>query len=41
MEMDPDKPNLAKGYIVDKASDEAAFIIERIEKRWPPAPPQK
>jgi hypothetical protein len=36
MEMDPDKPNLAKAYIVDKAIDDAAFILERINKRWPP-----
>jgi hypothetical protein len=36
MEMDPDKPNLAKGYIVDKAIDDAAFILERIDKHWPP-----
>ena len=35
MEMDPDKPNMAKGYIVDRAIDDAAFILERIDKRWP------
>ncbi len=35
LEMDPDKPNMAKGYWVDKAIDEAAFILERIDKRWP------
>ena len=35
MEMDADKPNMAKGYIVDKAIDDAAFIFERIDKRWP------
>ena len=35
MEMEPDKSNLAKGYIVDRAIDDAAFILERIEKRWP------
>jgi len=34
--MEPDKPNMAKGYIVDKAIDDAAFILERIDKRWPP-----
>jgi hypothetical protein len=33
--MDPDKPIMAKGYIVDKAIDDAAFILERIDKRWP------
>lgn len=35
LEMEPDKPNLAKGYIVDRAIDDAPFILERIEKRWP------
>jgi hypothetical protein len=33
--MDPDKPNTAKAYFVDKAIDDAAFILERIDKRWP------
>jgi hypothetical protein len=32
--MDSDKPNFAKQYFVDKAIDEAAFILERIDKRW-------
>jgi hypothetical protein len=31
MEMEPDKPSLAKGYIVDKAIDDAAFILEWID----------
>jgi len=35
LEMEPDKPNMAKGYIVDRAIDDAAFILERIDKRWP------
>jgi hypothetical protein len=35
MEMGPDKPNMAKGYIVDKAIEDAAFILERIDKRRP------
>jgi hypothetical protein len=35
IEMEPDKPNMAKGYVVDRAIDDAAFILERIEKRWP------
>jgi hypothetical protein len=26
---------MAKGYIVDRAIDDAAFILERIDKRWP------
>lgn len=34
MEMDPDKPNMAKGYIVDKAIEDAAFILERIDTKW-------
>jgi hypothetical protein len=33
--IESDKPNLAKQYLVDKAIGEAAFILERIEKRWP------
>lgn len=35
IEMEPDKPNMAKGYIVDKAIEDASFILERINKRWP------
>jgi len=35
IEMEPDKPNLAKEYIVDNAIKQAAFILERIHKRWP------
>jgi hypothetical protein len=30
LEMDPGKPNMAKGYFVDRAIDDAAFILERI-----------
>jgi hypothetical protein len=30
-----DKPNFAKQYFVDRAVDEAAFVMERIDKRWP------
>jgi hypothetical protein len=33
--IEPDKPNLAKPYFVDKAINEAAFILERSDKRWP------
>jgi len=33
--MDSDKPNFAKQYFVDKAVDEAAFILERIDRKWP------
>jgi hypothetical protein len=35
IDMDPNKPNMAKGYFVDRAIDDAAFILERIDKRWP------
>jgi hypothetical protein len=37
IEMNPDKPTMAKGFIVDTAIDGAAFILERIDKRWPAA----
>jgi len=33
--IESDKPNLAKEYFVDKAINEAAFVMERIDKRWP------
>ena len=33
--METDKPNFGKEYLVDKAIAEAAFILERIDKRWP------
>ncbi len=33
--MESDKPNFAKQYFADKAIDEAAFILERIDHRWP------
>jgi len=35
MDMDPNKPNMAKGFFVDRAIDGAAFILERIDARWP------
>jgi hypothetical protein len=35
MEIEPQKPNMAKGCIIDKAIDDAPFILERIQKRWP------
>jgi len=35
IDMDPNKPNMAKGYFVDKAIDDAVFILERIDERWP------
>jgi hypothetical protein len=33
--MHSDKPNFAKQYFVDKAIDEAAFVLERIDHCWP------
>ena len=35
IDMDPNKPNMAKGYFVDGAIDDAVFILERIDARWP------
>ena len=32
--MESDRPNFAKQYFVDKAIDEAAFILERIDRKW-------
>jgi hypothetical protein len=31
------RPNFAKEYWIDKAISEAAFVLERIDKRWPAA----
>jgi len=33
--IESDKPNFSKQYWVEKAIDEAAFILERIDKKWP------
>jgi hypothetical protein len=33
--MDPNNPNLANGFFVGRAFDDAAFILERINKKWP------
>jgi hypothetical protein len=33
--MKSDKPKFAKQFFVDKAIDEAAFILERIDRKWP------
>ena len=35
LDMDPDKPSMAKQFFVDRAIDDAVFILERIDKRWP------
>lgn len=34
--MDSNKPNMAKEYFVDKAIQEAEFVMKRIDKKWPP-----
>jgi len=33
--IDSEKPYLAKQYFMDKAIQEAEFILKRIGKRWP------
>jgi hypothetical protein len=33
--IESDKPNLAKQHFVDRAIEEAAFILERIDKKFP------
>jgi hypothetical protein len=33
--MDPDKPSMAKGFFVGRGIEDAAFILERIDARWP------
>lgn len=33
--MDSDKPNFAEEYFVDRAIQKAAFILERIDRKWP------
>jgi hypothetical protein len=35
LDMDPDKPSMAKGFFVDRVIEDAAFILERIDARWP------
>lgn len=35
IDMDPNKPNMAKQFYVDHAIDDAAFILGRIDERWP------
>jgi len=35
IDMDLNKPNMAKGLSVDRAIDDAVFILERIDKKWP------
>jgi len=33
--IEPDKPNFSKDYFVEKAINEAAFVLERIDRKWP------
>jgi hypothetical protein len=33
--IESDKPDFAKEYWVDKAINEAAFVMEKIDKKWP------
>jgi len=33
--MQSDKPDMAKTYFVDRAIQEAEFVLQRIDKRWP------
>ncbi|MGB8473921.1 MAG: hypothetical protein WCE61_07555 [Candidatus Acidiferrum sp.] len=33
--IESDKPNFAKGYWVERAINEAAFVMEKIDKKWP------
>jgi len=35
IDLEPDKPNMAKGFFVDKAIDDAVFVLEKIDERWP------
>lgn len=35
IDLNPYKPNMAKGFLVDRAIDDAAFILEKIDERWP------
>jgi hypothetical protein len=37
--IESDKPNFAKEYFVDKAINEAIFVLERIDRKWPTAEP--
>jgi hypothetical protein len=35
IDLDPNKPNMARGYYVNRTIDDAAFNLERIDRRWP------
>jgi hypothetical protein len=32
--LNSDRPDMAKQYFVDRAIEEAAFVLERIDKKW-------
>ena len=36
--IESDKPNFAKEYFVEKAINEAVFVLEKIDLRWPEPP---
>jgi hypothetical protein len=33
--IESDKPNFAKQFFIDRAVDEVAFVLERIDRKWP------
>jgi len=35
VDLDPNKPSMAKQFFVDRAIEDAAFILERIDRKWP------
>ena len=35
IDLDPDKPNMAREFFVGGAVEDAVFILERIDARWP------
>src|SRR5947207_15379348 len=35
IDLDPNKPNMAKGFFVDRAIEDAAFILQRRLSDWP------
>jgi hypothetical protein len=37
--IESDKPNFVKEYFVDRAINEAMFVLERIDRRWPTPEP--
>jgi hypothetical protein len=35
IDLDPNKPSMAKEFFIDHAIEDAAFILDRIDQRWP------